>query len=80
MIIGCDAIQTGPAGPKSASHFDAFSVNVEFLWTHKKSACVQMKQAPKQLSPEIVRVPLDSTNGIIMNFKTKDVFRFVPFD
>lgn len=39
-----------------------------------------MKQALKQLSPEIVRVSLDSTNGIIMNFKTKDVFRFVSFD
>lgn len=80
MIIGCDPIQTGPAGPKLASHLDAFSVSVEFLWTHTKSACVQMQQAPKQLSPEIVRVPLHFTNGIIMNFKTNDVFRFVPFD
>lgn len=30
--------------------------------------------------PKSFEYPLTSTNGIIMNFKTKDVFRFVPFD
>lgn len=49
MMIGCDAIQTGPRTWLLISTHSSDSVG--FLWTHKKSACVQMKKAQKKITP-----------------------------